>query len=633
MKHKHFISFIAIFFVIVLASFLVFSSCDSNYSNHSSQAHHDQNHDEHDHDNDTHEQEKVSQVTVWNERFEIFLEHAFISRNEPTEFITHVTDLLTLEPRKKGPVTFVLRYGTERPIRHSEPAPSRDGIYIPELTFPKQGKWSLSLLIPIDGKEHIVELPSLTVYGSEKEIERSPFPEEMAGIRFLKEQQWEIKTKTEPVLVRNDSGQEVLLVPESALVDEDGKLVAFVQLAGETFEKRYLILGSRENGFVQVLSGLANGEYVTTKGAFAIARAEQGKEVTVHLSDEQEKRFGIAVDRVGSGNFDIQLSVPGEIVINTDRMAHIVPRIPGIVQEVKKKLGDAVKAGEVMAIIESRDLADIKSNYLASIERFDLANAILAREEKLWKDKISSEEEYLDAKNAFAEAKIHMLSSEQKLRALDFNSKYLERLHLESAERLTTFEITAPFNGSVIQKHLTLGEVVRDDADAFVVADLDTVWVDLQVHQKDIDLLEEGQKVTILAKAGVPETEGVINYIDPVIDEKTRTALARMEVDNSLGRLRPGTFITANILIERRDAQLMVFKDILQDIDDHTCVFVRNEHGFEARSITIGRSNEQCVEIVSGLSPGEIIATENSFRLKAELEKTVGGDDGHGHAH
>ena len=320
-------------------------------------------------------------------------------------------------------------------------------------------------------------------------------------------------------------------------------------------------------------------------------------------------------------------------MINTDRMVHIVPRVPGIVREVKKKLGDAVKTGEVMAIIESRDLADIKATYLASIERFDLANAILAREEKLWKDQISAEQEFLDAKKAFAEARIQMRSSEQKLRALGFDGKYLERLPSESAESLTTFEITAPFNGAVIQKHLTLGEMARDDTDAFAVADLDTVWVDLQIHQKNIDLIKEGQEVIILAKSSVPETKGLIDYVNPVINEKTRTAFARMEVDNSLRRLRPGTFITANILIERRDAELMVLKNILQDIDDKTCVFVRNEHGFEARSITIGRSNEECVEIVSGLSPGETIATKNSFRLKAELEKVVGGDDGHGHVH
>jgi hypothetical protein len=107
----------------------------------------------------TEEEEKTAQVTVWSERFEIFLEHRLIVVNTPTKFITHVTDLTTLEPRKEGPLTFILRRDSEEPITYVEPTPARDGIYIPELTFPKPGEWILSLRIPSAGQEHVVELP------------------------------------------------------------------------------------------------------------------------------------------------------------------------------------------------------------------------------------------------------------------------------------------------------------------------------------------------------------------------------------------------------------------------------------------------------------------------------------------
>jgi cobalt-zinc-cadmium efflux system membrane fusion protein len=581
-----------------------------------------------------HEDEKSSQVTVWGDRFEIYIEHPFIVANTPTKFITHVSDLVTLEPRKKGPVTFILRHGSEAPIEHIEQAPARDGIYIPELTFHQSGKWGVLLVIGLEGKDHIIELPPFEVYGSHEEVDRAPFPKEIAGISFLKEQQWEIPTGTEPVRKRKVLDSEGLAVPESTLLDEDGMPMVFVQVAGEIFQKRCLTIGGRANGFVQVLFGLSEGEYVTTKGAYAIARAEHGEESTVHLSDEQIRKFGIETSPAGPGDIKVHISLPGQIAINTDRMVHIVPRVPGIVREVKKKLGDPVKKGEVMAVLESRDLADAKATYLASIERLELANTIFEREEKLWKQEISSEQEYLDAKKVSAEAKIQKRSAEQKLRALGFNAEYLKMLNSEPAELLTTFEITAPFNGTVIQKHVTLGEVIKDVVEVFVVADLDTVWVDLQVHQKDIDLIKKGQEVIISAKSSVPETEGVIGYVEPVVDGKTRTALARIVLDNTSGQLRPGTFITANVLVEKCKAKLLVTKDILQDIDDKTCVFVKNEHCFEARPVTVGRSNDKYVEIVSGVKPGENIVTKNSFRLKAELEKTAGGGHaGHGHAH
>ena len=145
------------------------------------------------------EEEKTAQVTVWSEQFEIFLEHRLIVVNTPTKFITHVTDLTTLEPRREGPLTFILRRGSEEPTTHIEPTPARDGIYIPDLTFPKPGEWIVSLRIPSAGQEHVVELLPLTVFATREEMARAPNPAAPEGISFLKEQQWKLLTKTEPV--------------------------------------------------------------------------------------------------------------------------------------------------------------------------------------------------------------------------------------------------------------------------------------------------------------------------------------------------------------------------------------------------------------------------------------------------
>jgi len=249
-------------------------------------------------------------------------------------------------------------------------------------------------------------------------------------------------------------------------------------------------------------------------------------EQAIELSQEQIAELGIELATATGGEIDVYVNLPGEVAVNGDRMAHIVPRVSGVVGEVKKKLGDAVQAGEVMAVIRSRDLADAKAGYLAAIERYDLAKTIFEREDKLWKDKISSEQDYLDAKKGFAEAKIEMRSVEQKLHALGFSQKYLEMLPLEKESQLTRFEITAPFDGTVIDKHITLGEVVRDDAGVFVVADLSTVWIDLHVYPKDLMKIKKGQKVVMSANQTIPDAEGVISYVGPVVGAESRTALA-----------------------------------------------------------------------------------------------------------
>lgn len=158
----------------------------------------------HQHEAPAEPEEKASQITVWGERFEIFLEHKYILVNDPTRFITHATDLKTLQPRREGDgkVVFVLQHGSDAPIEHVEEGPARDGIYIPSLTFPKVGKWSVTLRIAVDGGVSVVNLPPFTVYGSQKDIDDAPEPEEAEGISFLKEQQWKVLTRTDPVGTR-----------------------------------------------------------------------------------------------------------------------------------------------------------------------------------------------------------------------------------------------------------------------------------------------------------------------------------------------------------------------------------------------------------------------------------------------
>jgi len=348
---------------------------------------------------------------------------------------------------------------------------------------------------------------------------------------------------------------------------------------------------------------------------------EPVEESIVHLSEDNIVKFGIEIEMAGPGELEIRRTVPGEIVINADRLAHIVPRVSGVVTNVKSKLGDSVKMGQVMASVVSRELADAKASYLASIERFELAEAIFLREEKLRREKISSEQDYLDASKDRAEARIEMRSTEQKLRALGFNSEYLDHLPSESADMFTVFDIRAPFDGTIIKKHITMGETITAEENVFVVADLETVWANLHIQQSDIGLIEENQMVKITSKSGMRTVYGTISYIDRIIDEGTRTSLARVVLDNVSGKLRPGKFITGDILITEHFAEVMVPRSTLQSINDDLCVFVKDEHGFELRHVTTGYSNDEFVEILAGLNPGELIVTKNNFSLKAELEK------------
>lgn len=350
----------------------------------------------------------------------------------------------------------------------------------------------------------------------------------------------------------------------------------------------------------------------------------------IRLSSDEQKEFDIVLDKVEASSLEQYVDLPGEIVLNADQVAHVVPRVAGIIREVKKKQGDLVRKGEVMAIIESRDLADAKAEFLAARERNELSSLSYSREERLWNKKITSEQEYLDARHAQVEARIALRSAEQKLHALGFTDTYLKTLPEQPDITYTRYEIKAPFSGRVIQKHISLGEVLADNTEAFVIADLSTVWVDLQIYQKDLVAIRKGQAVVIQVGHGVPDARGVVEFVGPMLGEETRTALARVVLDNHGGNYRPGMFVTARIAVAKIPVSLAVAKSALQNIDGQTIVFVKTAKGFVPQPLEIGRQNTLNVEVLSGLKPGDVYVSEGAFTLKAQLSKGAFGD-GHNH--
>ena len=293
------------------------------------------------------------------------------------------------------------------------------------------------------------------------------------------------------------------------------------------------------------------GSEETQHGAEDEGHEEHGEEAVVQLSAAEMEEFGIEVGRAEGGVLRILTTLPGEVVSNQDNVAHVVPRFPGLVTEVRKQLGDHVEKGEVLAIIESN-------------------------------------------------------------------------------ESLVEYQVKSLIAGTITEKHITLGEVLVEGDEAYVIADLSTVWVNLSVYQEDLSLVRKGQKVVISVGHGIPDVTAKISYVGPVVDEHTRTGLARVVLSNEKRLWRPGLFVTARILVSEETVPLLVPETALQTINDETCVFIETEEGFEPQPVGLGRRNDTHVEIVSGLTVGQRYVTRGGFTLKAELLKSAFGK---GHAH
>lgn len=399
--------------------------------------------------------------------------------------------------------------------------------------------------------------------------------------------------------------------------------------------KRLLLIGSLTLVLLLVLALvwlIPGGEKVSTSATGTENVEEdnraEGDEDVVRLASAELEEFGVEVRTAGPGEMRVEKTYPGEIRVNEDRYAHVTPRVPGVVRSVHASLGERVQVGGMMAVLESRELADVKSGYLAAVERVDLALANFQREERLFEKKISSEQEYLEARQALAEMRIELRSAEQKLRALGFSEAYIEELPKESETSLTLYPLTAPFTGTVIEKHIAQGEALEADAEAFEVADLSAVWVDLSIYQRDMGLIQEGQEVVI--SAGDHQERGTISYVRPIVGENTRTALARVVLPNPHGRWKPGMFVNGLISVDAREAPIVVPKSALQTINEQSVIFVRTEEGFVPRPVTVAEENSDQVSIATGLTQGETYVSAGGFALKSELQKS---EMSAGHAH
>jgi membrane fusion protein, heavy metal efflux system len=198
---------------------------------------------------------------------------------------------------------------------------------------------------------------------------------------------------------------------------------------------------------------------------------------------------------------------------------------------------------------------------------------------------------------------------------------------VESNESLAVFELRAPIAGTVVERNAALGETISREQPAFVLIDLRSVWVDLDVAQRDLGRIHTGQSVRIRDEAGTAEATGTIAYVAPRLREETRTARARVVLANPDGHWRPGLFVTGAVLLGDAEVAVAVPLDAVQRLEQREVVFVEDDGRLEPRRVKLGRADATRVEIVAGLEPGDRIVASGGFLLKSELQKAAFGDD------
>jgi len=326
------------------------------------------------------------------------------------------------------------------------------------------------------------------------------------------------------------------------------------------------------------------------------------------------------------------IHVTAVIKPNEDLLAHVSPRIPSRVVQVRKLLGDTVTEGEVLAVLDSVELGKAKADYLKFQALTRVQEKNYQRERRLFEQKISSQKEVLDAEAAYLSAKAEFEAAHAILHLYGLSSEDTHRLAWQGREPISQFPLISPFSGVVAEKGLTIGEMVSPDHHVYTIADLSTLWIQLEVYEKDLAKVHTGQDVVVTTESYPAETfHGTVTYIGSLLNETTRTVPARVEIPNPQGRLKPGMFATALIASRGQSTAtgLTVPTGAVQRVGGRAVVFVPSGDGaFTKREVVLGEQGDGWGEVREGVEEGERVVTDGSFTLKSELLKaTLAGEE------
>lgn len=400
----------------------------------------------------------------------------------------------------------------------------------------------------------------------------------------------------------------------------------------------FLILGSVLAGAFYYLHFNAQPIEFKIESPIAEADAEQlsseshdekdkKEESSVNLTEDQVKKMGLEIRSAEPKVIAVTLARRGQIVLHPDGAVHVLNKAVGVAKETKKNLGDYVRTGDILAVLESQEMADAKASYLASRNKEHFANTDLERETRLYNKKISSAQDYLKALAAFKDAQINTELENQKLKVLGLNEQDISRLNEGNGGDLRIFEVRAPMDGVITSRHITKGELIEDKTVIYEIADLSTVWVEMGIYPQDLALVKEGQLVNVQSPFDVHSSEAQVFYLSPLIENENMLTKAVAELHNPHWKWKPGMFVNVDIAAANVPVEKAIAKEAIQSIEGRDCVFVQGPKGFEKRFVRLGKRDGQFVEILEGLDEQDQCVVNHAILLKAEMGKSAIQDD------
>jgi cobalt-zinc-cadmium efflux system membrane fusion protein len=353
---------------------------------------------------------------------------------------------------------------------------------------------------------------------------------------------------------------------------------------------------------------------------------EENQTRKIHLTPKQKELLSIQTVEVSKGRAGAIVTAPAEIQYVPDRVAEVGPLLEGKLTGLAVDLGDRVKKGQLLATMDSMELARIRSRLMSLEARKEAAESAYNRERKLQEQGISSEEDFLDAKASYLEIKAEYNSIREQLEVFGGRSS-------GSNGSIVLYELRSPIKGRIERMDVRLGQTLNASDTPFTVADTSTVWVMLQVSEADISRVSVGDKVQVFSESVADRFHtGEVSWISNVLDEETRTVPVRVVLESPNGDLRPNTYAKTRIMTESGASLPLVPDDAVQTIGDESVVFVPGDEkgAYKAVPVVLGKEANGWIEIRSGISANTEVVSVGAFDLMSAITAS-GRSAAHGH--
>jgi cobalt-zinc-cadmium efflux system membrane fusion protein len=341
----------------------------------------------------------------------------------------------------------------------------------------------------------------------------------------------------------------------------------------------------------------------------------------LHLTSEELARMAIGFAPVVRGELHVPREFPATVQSNENELAEVTTLIRGRVVKVHVDVGQDVKKDTLLAMLHSTDLGVAEGAYLKAAAKLQEAELVYERARDLHEHKAVSLAELQRREAEMKTARAEARETQNRLELLGVPRQEVERLDREHTIKADV-PLRAPFDGRVIMRKITRGEVAETNQKLFTVADLSDVWVVGNVPEKDVQYIRKDQKVDVIVSA-YPHAiiPGTITYIGDVLDPATRAMRLRVTVLNPDRLLKPEMFATVRVYAAQTPDALTVPLAAVQNGPHGKMVFVQRGTGeFEVRTVRLGNEQGEVVTVLDGVREGELVVTRGSFALKSEME-------------